>query len=697
MGINWRQEIDNVGEDADELLDWLSEGDVDEEIPESARLDDKFPNTLVVVNVPIVPEAKFDKLAGFLKKLFEIGDAHEFSMPYGPDGSTQGFFMVTYSSRQEAQQTQDRMHNKEFDKKHTFKVYFVDDFEKSVKYEPDDEEAPEPPLSEVADLSDWMQDRKCREMFVMRFDAAETEIYWHNHVSNQPELEYGGEREKKGGKVWCDSKVQWSPLGSYIATFHKPGIACWGGPKFTKRARLLHADVKQVDFSPNEEYLLTWNGKHSAEKDPDSIKVWHIATGECVKKFMTPSFMPRGGEFPHFLWSSDGRYLARMTETAIHVHDSKHGFECVPDDKGKKAIKFPDGLQGFDWSPSQNIISAWIPEKDNVPARLVILEIKENSRVEIAGKNLFNVRDASMHWQPEGKFLCVKAMRMSRSKKTGQVHLEIFRVMEKNVPVETVEIKESMKSIHWETSGNRFCLLTTDENGHNLKAQFYNISDKETHQVASYDCHGGISHVLWAPTGGYVVLAAIPGGDLIFAQLDEKNKLDILQKEEHFLLTDVHWDPSSRYCFTAATQSMSAGVRYQTESGVKCWSFQGRLLYQQQKEKLFQLAWRPHPPSLLNEKEKKDIRSKLKSYTKRYDTVDESSKEEAKRAQQLARKEQTDKFDAILKAVDDFKQSKWEKTGWKTAFEKLEALSQWEVREEEIEEVIDVKEEPIND
>ena len=39
----------------------------------------------------------------------------------------------------------------------------------------------------------------------------------------------------------------------YLATFHKPGIALWGGEKFTKRARFLHSDVKHIEFSPNEE------------------------------------------------------------------------------------------------------------------------------------------------------------------------------------------------------------------------------------------------------------------------------------------------------------------------------------------------------------------------------------------------------------------------------------------------------------
>ena len=82
--------------------------------------------------------------------------------------------------------------------------------------------------SEVSDLRDWMMDDLAREQFVCRFDQGDNEIYWHNSISNQAELEYDGERERKGGKVWCDSKVQWSPRGSYLATFHRPGIALWG-------------------------------------------------------------------------------------------------------------------------------------------------------------------------------------------------------------------------------------------------------------------------------------------------------------------------------------------------------------------------------------------------------------------------------------------------------------------------------------
>jgi translation initiation factor 3 subunit B len=286
---------------------------------------------------------------------------------------------------------------------------------------------------------------------------------------------------------------------------------------------------------------------------------------------------------------------------------------------------------------------------------------------------------------------------MSRTKKTGHTHLEIFRVKEKNCPIESVEIKETVKSFNWEPNGNRFCILTTDEAGHNLKAQFYALGTNDCQQVAKHDLHAGISAVFWAPAGQYFVMAAIPGGDLVFGHLNEHNKLDILHKDEHFLMTEVMWDPSSRYVISAVTQSMAAGIRYQTEAGFQMWSFQGKSLYKTAKEKLFQLAWRPHPPSLLTDKKKSEIKANLRAYTKKYDSLDDANKEASKAQQQKERIAQLGKFQGILDRIQKYKDSKFEVTGWKNAMEELEARSPWEEITEVQEEVLDVKEEVITD
>lgn len=59
---------------------------------------------------------------------------------------------------------------------------------------------------------------------------------------------------------WTESYVAWSPKGSYLATFHEPGIMLWGGLDFARLARFSHAHVKRIDFSPCERFLVTCSG-----------------------------------------------------------------------------------------------------------------------------------------------------------------------------------------------------------------------------------------------------------------------------------------------------------------------------------------------------------------------------------------------------------------------------------------------------
>jgi translation initiation factor 3 subunit B len=49
-----------------------------------------------------------------------------------------------------------------------------------------------------------------------------------------------------------DTIAKWSPLGTYLATFHGKGVAVWGGEKFDKINRFAHNNAEFIDFSPNE-------------------------------------------------------------------------------------------------------------------------------------------------------------------------------------------------------------------------------------------------------------------------------------------------------------------------------------------------------------------------------------------------------------------------------------------------------------
>ena len=46
--------------------------------------------------------------------------------------------------------------------------------------------------------------------------------------------------------------MRWSPQGTYLATFHKQGIALWGAEDFKRLGRFSHTGVSLIDFSPDE-------------------------------------------------------------------------------------------------------------------------------------------------------------------------------------------------------------------------------------------------------------------------------------------------------------------------------------------------------------------------------------------------------------------------------------------------------------
>jgi translation initiation factor 3 subunit B len=66
-----------------------------------------------------------------------------------------------------------------------------------------------------------------------------------------------------------------------------------------------------------------------------------------------------------------------------------------------------------------------------------------------------------LHWQSNSEFLCVKVERHTKSKKTSFTNLEIFHVREKSIPVEVIEVKDTVITFAWEPKGERFATVMT--------------------------------------------------------------------------------------------------------------------------------------------------------------------------------------------------------------------------------------------
>lgn len=76
--------------------------------------------------------------------------------------------------------------------------------------------------------------------------------------------------------------------------------------------------------------------------------------------------------------------------------------------------------------------------------------------------------------------------------------------------------------------------------------------------------------VFWSPTGKNIVLSGMKNGILEFFNVDE---FETMGQGEHFMTTDIIWDPTGRYVVTCVT-AVQPG-----DNGYQIWSFQGRMLY----------------------------------------------------------------------------------------------------------------------
>jgi len=722
-----------------------------------------FPNALFVYNLPTVEQGgeKEDKLISavnrkFSKLLDTKPEACGFNVDikFGQDGTSFPCAIITFEDAELYEKGKQKIQNYEFGSKNILQCVPFDEID---IYRNLGEHFVLPKADKINkmftdDCRNWLCD-KCREQLLLRYQQ-ETEVHsWHSF--DGLEGFYCGEKQKEQGKVWCDWEVQWSPYGSYVTTFHKPGVLIWGGDEMTNKRRFMHQQVSNVQFSPSEEYLVTWNGSSYEDKDSTAYKIWNIRTGKTVTTKPTPQYSPCGlsTEFPHFIFSHTSEYMARCTENAVWIHNMTNSCKptCKPGETTPSPIKFENGVAHFKFSPKDNIIAVWSPHKGEIPARLTLVDIVTREELQTKSRTNFS---AVMEWQSEGDFLCIALSKLTKAEMAAygvggkkaskeldmedEIHgapqdirqkeksliggekptmknakkLEIFRMREKNIPVESVDVDEVIKGFYWEPKGNRFALLTEGQTAQKTNLYFFSLEANKCVQVGQFELpSGAYNNLFWAPDGQYFVIASITGdndymdahktGELMWGRLtpSPEHKVDMLYKDEQYNLTNVEWDPSGRFVLTSVVQPIThASAALGQDTGYNIWSFQGRLMHRVMMEKLYHAAWRPHPPTYLTSEKERDVRKNLKAHSKRFDRADDMAKDKARNEVREIKerkiREFKDKMDALEgRFLDHARQPH---IGWAEAWERFDDDHRWKDVTEPVEEIIDIKEEQID-
>jgi len=206
-----------------------------------------------------------------------------------------------------------------------------------------------------------------------------------------------------------------------------------------------------------------------------------------------------------------------------------------------------------------------------------------------------------LFWQNQGDFLCVKVDRHTKTKKSIFCNLEIFRVREKDYPVEVVELKgkgllligshcphteyqnivDTVLDFSWEPKGDRFAIVSSNDPnlgnpgpGITIKTDvsFYQLDHtKNEFRILRTLPNRTSNSIRWSPRGRHVVLATVGSSsksELEFWDVDfnieerkegqlpstiKESNIHLLGTADHYGVTDVEWDPSGRYLATSAS------------------------------------------------------------------------------------------------------------------------------------------------
>lgn len=341
------------------------------------------------------------------------------------------------------------------------------------------------------------------------------------------------------------------------------------------------------------------------------IIIWDIRTGQEKRSFLSDGIITMS----MFRWSYDDHYVARMGDNAIHVYETPSFYLL-----DMKSIKIP-GIRSFSWSPTNNIIAFWVAEETDVPAKVTIMEIPKKR--EVRNKNLFNVADCKIHWQKSGDYLCVKVDRFTKSRKDKKdadvkflgmsYNFEIFHMREKDIPVDSVEIKELILAFAWEPVGTKFAIIHGESS--NANVSFYEVKKGQKPMLIKKLEKKMCSHLFWSPRGQFIVLANLTMGTFEF--VDTNNDFVVMNSGDHFRASDVEWDPTGRYCVTGVSS-----WKVKEDNGYYIWTFQGKISKRIMLKNFVQFLWRPRPLTLLTEQQQKECKRNIKKYYPQFENKD---------------------------------------------------------------------------
>merc|ERR1712166_1268472 len=105
-----------------------------------------------------------------------------------------------------------------------------------------------------------------------------------------------------------------------------------------------------------------------------------------------------------------------------------------------------------------------------------------------------------------------------------------------------------------------------------MNVSFYTVTTGQTPTLAKRYERKTANHIFWSPAGQFVVLAGLRNMNGVLEFIDTAD-FTSMNSGEHFMATDIEWDPTGRYCMSAVSW-----WGHKVDNAYWAWSFQGKLM-----------------------------------------------------------------------------------------------------------------------
>lgn len=632
---------------------------------------DRTMNHIVIIaGMPCIPSEKAPKLVDFFKmnlKKLELADPENFLLE-SRGTNTSGIMLLEFPDAEAAKIAAEKLNGFAFDKNHTLVACTNDEFDQITRLE-SEYKAPNIILDDA--LQSWLYDERLREQFLIK-TGDNYYLNWFDHVDKKAQSIFSSKTfETTYGKIL---RTSWSRNGSYLITVHEKGFALWGANNFSFISFFNHNGVKNIEFSPNEEYVLSHNGTVAESKNTENFIVWRVATNQKLRSFKSENAQT----FTSYKWSFDGSYIASCGSNLLNVYELPSMLKITDPATSKRASLAIPNIQQIEWAPTKNLLliaaypnqSSTTTNKSENWGKVFVLEFsREEGSANVNRRDLkwktitWEYNNVKIYWEPTSLRVVLVFNKLKGKK--GSTVLQIGEIGSQTISIEEHEFND-VKCVNIDDEAKKIAIVIPDPAQTNVQSgtirynvDIYRIDEQskgKVFQKVGSLTDKTLSHVVWAVNGTFFALvntdkmsANIGFLEFAFIKSNQKGEhsLEVIKNHKIPYMIYAAWDPSGKSLVTF------------TEKGhYIIWNGYGEPIYKDNLPVLNQILWRPKPRVVLPAPNLSKILKDFKKVTEKYEQDDDKIINAEEYAKKKVREEQTQAFVAYLSK----KRTQWQQT-----------------------------------